>query len=127
MIAAFNKKLSDFDDLVLFDSQYIGKATIPWSLFTYESIIYGKNDHPLFLIQGSRFQAQTCFYTLPVGPFEEAVFNIYLFEDQKKPVGYVFRRWQGLFQNFCANAPQYIIEYPHGMDWSLKLLVIAAV
>ena len=39
LISAFNQKLQDFDDLVLFDSQYIGKATVPWSLFTYESVI----------------------------------------------------------------------------------------
>lgn len=106
-----------YKEAVIKESQYVGKVLLPWNFTNYLAIVFNGREQPIFNITGSKYQV----------PFSE-VFNISLFDDEKdKCIGKIYRMWSGAYDQVCAKAPQYIIEYPNGMDWKMKLLIISAV
>ena len=65
---------------------------------------------------------------LPNGMCSEATFVI---SDHNamdnEPLGYIYKKWSSCYKLMFSSAAWYIIDFPEGIDWKKKLLIISGV
>lgn len=121
------------------DRELVGRVELPFDLCGYRAVIYDEDQQPIYTLLGSAFQCQTCFLSLPTGPCKESCFSIHEYtggaaqsgflctESLGEPMGRVYKRWSNCYKMGCSTAPWYIIDFPPGIDWKRKVLIISAV
>ena len=73
MLVARIKDELDKEKAALVKSEFIGRAEIPWRLFSFEVVLRDAADEPILSIVGSRCSCQLAFCTSPcchVGTFD---------------------------------------------------------
>ena len=120
-------RLTENGKYKLIDKEDIGWVELPFGMLTFTCNIFNHEGEMIFKIKSSKLSCQNIFCPTPLGACNEMTFTMYFANSSvKEPIGYIYKKWSTFQEQCLSTAAHYILQFPEGMNWKNKLLILTA-